>query len=211
MCTVSQTCECFRNNLELFASTRTSKTRDKLIFVNNLWSKMDENVNCLTKVGNNKFLPLKCTFLVGCDCFWLHTLHILPPFCTWSSIVFLFSCVFSFVHFLFQFLLLPRNKMTTNLFTESNDCLLIFVSQIIYSQHQTADASIFLPVAYVSQHNLHFRTFTKPNRTSSFNQKEMCYAWTRCCQTFQIAAAALVVKKFWLNTLARVECAWFSG
>lgn len=86
----------------------------KSIFLNNLWSKMDENVNCLTCIpkpnGNNnnnnknatENLQSKCTFLV----FWL--LSCFASFPQTSA-----AAVYQLISF------------STNLFTESNDCRLI--------------------------------------------------------------------------------------
>lgn len=107
---------------------------------------MDENVNCLTK--SEKFflheIPENRNATLGmdgrsyrccCCCEYI-------PFFLVKKVKYM-RCAHS--HWTGQLsratsFIFKKHKHTTKLFTESNDCSSYIVSQIIRSQHQTADA-----------------------------------------------------------------------
>lgn len=171
------------------------------IFVNNLWSKMDENVNCLTFIpepnGNNneknptENLQSKCTFLV----FWLLSCFASFPQTTSAAAYQLIS-------------------FSTNLFTESNDCRLISC----IGKLSVCNIKQLMPAYFIDAYelprcqktNLHLSNFSSVfffvwisflhreieqvhfNQLGIWMHGHCCLKYYRCC------------RKVWQNTLTHV-------
>lgn len=174
------------------------------IFVNNLWSKMDENVNCLTKLEEFFFLHPK---LLKTEMYFSSSLSLLFP-----------GDMAALVSYTGQMCVCTSESgrlflYRKNLFTESNDCLLILYRKLsvrnikqlmpgifeLNPSHLIVNRWVWVYVCVTANQSAFCQTFSLKSKRRPFNQTGKFHVWTRLYWKVFPSILWLVCWMFWFS------------